>query len=173
MSRPVGVSITGGAQQFTDYAINGPGLINFSGSFGVDIPVGQTSVTVTVTPEFQPASEGAETVVFTVEGSSATATIVDEPVATITATDASAAELGNNTATFVISRAAGASTAYVRPVGVSIDGWGTAVHRLCDQRAGADQLQRQLWRRHPGGADVGDGDGDARFSSRRQKARRR
>ena len=52
-AHPVSVSITGGAQQFTDYAISGPGLINFSGSFGVDIPAGQTSVTVTVTPEFR------------------------------------------------------------------------------------------------------------------------
>ena len=46
------------------------------------MPAGQTSVTVTVTPASDETIEGPETVIFTVEGTSATATIADTPVST-------------------------------------------------------------------------------------------
>ena len=122
--RPVTVTISGTAAAFVDYS-SSSGLGN-GGSFSLTIPAGQTSVTVTVTPNFDPALEGSETVTFTVEGTSATATIADEPAATIAVTDATAAELGADTATFVISRAGGASTAYDRPVTVTISGTAAA-----------------------------------------------
>jgi uncharacterized repeat protein (TIGR01451 family) len=118
--RPVTVTISGTAQPSFDYAASS-GLGN-GASFGVTIPAGQTSLTITVTPFFDPPVEGPETVIFTVEGTSASATIADEPPATIAVTDAAAAELGSETATFVVSRAAGASTAYDRPVTVTIGG---------------------------------------------------
>ena len=41
------------------------------------------AVTVTVTPIFDPAVEGPETVIFTAEGTTATATIADEPAASL------------------------------------------------------------------------------------------
>ena len=123
--RSVTVSTGGTATAFTDYNISSP-LITFStDSFIVGIAAGQASAVVTVTPTFQPAIEGVETVIFTVEGVSATAQIADEPAATIAATDASAAELGD-TATFVVTRGAGSSTAFERPVTVSIGGTATA-----------------------------------------------
>ena len=123
-ARPVQVAMTGTAQNRTDYALSSPALTSdFPFHFAVEIPAGQSSVTVTVTPSFQPEVEGLETVIFTTaEGTTASGEIADEPAATIAATDASGAELGNDPVTFVISRAVGASTAYLRPVQVAMTG---------------------------------------------------
>ena len=117
---PVTVTIGGTASPFSDYG-SSSGIGN-GASFSTTIPAGQSSLTITVTAFFDAGVEGPETVTFTVDGTSATATIVDEPAATIAATDAAAAEAGSDTATFTVSRAAGASTAYDRPATVAIGG---------------------------------------------------
>ena len=130
ISRPIGepttsdrlvtVAIGGTASPFSDYGTSS-GIGN-GASFPVTIPAGQASTPITVTAFFDAIAEGPETVTFTVDGTSVTATITDEPAATIVVTDAAAAELGSDTATFTISRAAGASTAFDRPVTVAIGG---------------------------------------------------
>jgi uncharacterized repeat protein (TIGR01451 family) len=78
--RPVTVAIGGTASPFTDYA-SSSGIGN-GASFGVTIPAGQASMTITVTPFTDGAVEGPETITFTVEGTPATATIADAPVST-------------------------------------------------------------------------------------------
>jgi hypothetical protein len=130
ISRPAGepttsdhavtVTIGGTASPFSDYG-SSSGVGN-GASFSTAIPAGQSSLTIIVTAFFDAAVEGPETVTFTVDGTSATATIADEPAATIAATDAAASEVASDPATFVVSRAAGASTAYDRPVTVAIGG---------------------------------------------------
>ena len=107
---PVTVTIGGTASPFSDYG-SSSGIGN-GASFSTSIPAGQSSIAITVTAFFDAVVEGPETVTFTVDGTSATATIADEPAATIAVTDAAAAELASDTATFTISRAAGASTAF-------------------------------------------------------------
>ena len=119
---------------------------------------GRRRRSLTVTPLFDVALEPLETVVLTAEGTPATATIADEPAATIAATDATAAELGGDTATFTVTR--GGATPYDRDVLVSIGGTaqrhvdyvlGRLRARLRVDGAGAD----------PGRAGVGDPDGHA------------
>ena len=95
--------------------------ISDTGSFfTVRIPTGQTSVTVTVTPIFSDATEGPETATFTIEGSSVTVTLADEPAVTLAAPDAAAAELGPNTATVTFTR--GGPSRYDREVQVAASG---------------------------------------------------
>ena len=55
------------------------------------------------------ADPGARTVILTAEGTSATATITDEPLVTIVATDPTASE-GGDPAVFTLSRGSGATT---------------------------------------------------------------
>ena len=117
---PVTVTIGGTASPFSDYG-SSSGIGN-GASFSTAIPAGQPSLTITLTAFFDAVVEGPETVTFTVDGTSATATIVDEPAATLAATDAAASEVGPDAATFVVSRATGASTAYDRPATVTIGG---------------------------------------------------
>ena len=62
-------TMSGTAAKEADYTLSAPGgVAASSNSFEVTIPAGQTSVTVTVTPVFDPAMEGPETATFTVEG---------------------------------------------------------------------------------------------------------
>ena len=117
--RDVLVSIGGTAQRHVDYVLGGYEL-DFGSTVRVRIPAGQASATLTVTPLFDVALEPLETVVLTAEGTPATATIADEPAATIAATDATAAELGGDTATFIVTR--GGATPDDRDVLVSIGG---------------------------------------------------
>ena len=117
-SHPVTVTISGTAS-LGDYG-SSIGLGN-GASISTAIPAGQSSLTVTVTAFFDAVVEGPETVTFTVDGTSATATIADEPAATIAATNAATSEVGSDPATFTVSRAVGASTC-TRPVTVTIGG---------------------------------------------------
>jgi hypothetical protein len=110
-----------------DYQLAGPALTGAGlDFFSVLIPAGQTSVTLTATPFFNVEVEGLETVTLMVEGTSASGEITDEAPASVTVTDATAAELlapnANNTLTFVVSRGVGASTAYARFVSGSFGG---------------------------------------------------
>ncbi|WP_422923346.1 hypothetical protein [Singulisphaera sp. PoT] len=109
-----------GTAAFNDYT----GLPNFSTLYGtgsVTIPAGQASISLTLTPNADALAEASESAVMSLTASvssgyvlgdaaSATATIADNPsaaappVVTIAATDASAAELGQDTATYTISR---------------------------------------------------------------------
>ncbi len=124
--RPVVVEVGGTA--FNDYSVTGSvPIVPFTGNtFLVTIPAGQSTVTLTVTPTFQPDVEGTETVIYTVEGTSAQGEIFDEPPVAIAVTDAIAAELAapgaENTIRFVVSRTAGAPTSYDRPVIVEVGG---------------------------------------------------
>ena len=140
-SHPVTVTIGGTASPFSDYG-SSIGIGN-GASISTAIPAGQSSLTVTVTAFFDAAVEGPETVTFTVDGTSATATIADEPAATIAATDAAASEVGSDPATFTVSRAAGASTAYDRPVTVTIGGTASPFVGLWQQQR---HRQRRLVR---------------------------
>ena len=128
--RPVIVEVGGTA--VNDYSTTGSvPLVPLNGfQSTLTIPAGQSAVTLTLTPTFQAEVEGTETVIATVEGTSAQGEIFDEPPAAIAVTDAAAAELAapgvENTITFVVSRTAGASTAYDRPLVVELGG--TAVN---------------------------------------------
>ena len=123
-ARVVRVDLTGTATPGTDYAVSSTApLANFGSFFDVTIPAGQASATVLVTPIYEEALEPAETVILTGEGSTAQATIADEPAATITVTDATAAELGPDTATFAVTR--GGAVGYARVVRVDLTGTAT------------------------------------------------
>src|SRR4026208_900182 len=77
-------TITGTAVSGSDYTLSTPGGIFANApAFDVTIPAGQTSITVPLTPIFHAQQEGPETAIFTVEGTSATVTIADEPAVTI------------------------------------------------------------------------------------------
>ena len=103
----VAYNLTGTAGNGTDYSALASSVL---------IPVGQSSVNVTVTPTNDGAPEPSETVILTIAAnalytvgspSAATVTISDNDVATtvnIAATDASAAEAGSATGTFTITR---------------------------------------------------------------------
>jgi hypothetical protein len=102
----VGYNLTGTAGNGTDYSALASTAL---------IPVGQSSVTVTVTPINDGAPESAETVILTIAAnalytvgspSAATVTITDNdlPTVTIEATDDTAAEAGAATGTFTITR---------------------------------------------------------------------
>jgi hypothetical protein len=108
-----------------DYEVTGPII---AGQFGgpqiiVQIAAGEPSATVTVTPMFQPAVEGAETIVVTAEGTSGTITIADEPAAMLTVADATATELGGDPASFTVTR--GGPAGYAREVVVTLGGTAT------------------------------------------------
>ena len=122
LARDVSISVGGSASNNTDYSISSAALLGpaTGGTFDIRIPAGQASATITITPIFSPEVEGSETVILTAEGSSATATIADEPAVSLVATDATAAELGPNLATFVLTRN-GAST-YDRDVRLIVGG---------------------------------------------------
>jgi len=102
-------SVTGSAMAGSDYT-------PFSPAITATIPAGQSSVNLVVTPVQTATPEIDETVIVTlVAGSgynlgtpaSATVTIVDDDVNTvsITATDATAGEAGSNPGSFLLSRA--------------------------------------------------------------------
>ena len=109
----VNFTTTGSATVVTDYAD--------VGWTSVTIPIGQASVTKTVTPVTDVDPDPGETVVVTLTAgsytvgapSAATVTIADAPVlptVTVTATDASASEVGPDPGTFTFTRT-GATTA--------------------------------------------------------------
>ena len=125
LARDVQIAVGGTASNNIDYSISSAALLGSAtgGLFDIRIPIGQTSVTVTITPIFSPEAEGAETVIFSAEESSATVTIADEAAVTIAATDAFASETGPNTATFVVTR--GGAVTYDRDVRVTVDGTAT------------------------------------------------
>jgi hypothetical protein len=117
-------TITGTATNGSDYATIGD---------SVTLAAGENSAFVTVTPLPDELLEGSETVVLTLTGNSnyaigvfnaATITITDsaQPVVTIMASDAVAAETGNDSGTFTITRT-GATTA---PLTVALTVGGTA-----------------------------------------------
>jgi hypothetical protein len=102
----VNYTIGGTATNGTDYQTIGT---------SVTIPAGQASATVTITPIDDALIEGPETVILTLAAdpaytigaqNTATATIADNdfPVVTITATDANAAEQGQDPGTFTVTR---------------------------------------------------------------------
>ena len=120
-------TIGGTAAAVSDYTLSAPGGIPYgASSFQVTIPAGESSVTVTLTPTFDPAVEGPETATFAVEGSApVTVTIADEPPAAIVAEDGLAAELGPDPGTFVVRR--GGAVGYARLVHGTIGGTAGAV----------------------------------------------
>jgi hypothetical protein len=124
------VSLSGAAEADTvvnftvgGSATNGTDYVAFGTS--VTITAGNTSATITVTPNDDSVYEGSETVIvtltngsgYTVGGaSSATVTISENetaPVATVTASDSAAAEAGSDTGTFLISLSGVAQAATV------------------------------------------------------------
>ena len=116
----VPITVGGTATLGTDYLLTSNEPLATAGGVEIRIPVGQTSATITVNPVFNPAVESLENITFTIGASVATATIADEPAATIAAPDADAVELGPNTATVVVTRG-GAST-YDRLVQIVVTG---------------------------------------------------
>ena len=92
-----------------------------TGTTSVTIASGQSALTITVTPIDDSTAELDETVTLSLTSSanyqmgvnkSATVTIRDnEPIVTITAADAAAAETGSNTGTFVVTRMGSTSSA--------------------------------------------------------------
>ena len=120
--RDVQFNISGTAFPASDYDLTSPFLITFTAgnAFTLRVPAGQTTATVTITPVFSAVVEGAETVILSAEGSSATVTIADEPAVTLNATDPDAAELGANTGTVVVTRTG--PTTYDRDISVNISG---------------------------------------------------
>jgi hypothetical protein len=75
-----GTAVFSAAAGSGDYGITSPAIVSIdslSGNFTARIPAGQTSVTVTVTPTSDALVEGSETVIFTAEGTAASATITD------------------------------------------------------------------------------------------------
>ena len=123
--RDVAITIGGTATNTSDYTITSPQLLGAggAGSFTVRIPSGQTTATITITPVFNSAVEGLETVQLSAEGAAAIVNIADEPAVTLAATDAAAAELGADTGTIVVTRT-GPST-YDRDVAITIGGTAT------------------------------------------------
>ena len=114
-------TIGGAAELGTDYVLTAPGGVATTvGTFSLTIPAGEMSVTVTLTPTFDPAQEGTETAIFTLEGSSATVTIADEPAAVAAVGDATASEVGTDTGTFTVTR--GGAATYARVVTGTITG---------------------------------------------------
>jgi hypothetical protein len=118
----VNVTIGGTATNGTDYT---------SIAATATIPAGQPSATVTIAPLDEFVVEGSETVVLTLvedaaydvgAAASATVTIADRPVPTvnITASDATASEVGGNGGTFTLTRSGATSSALT--VDVTIGG---------------------------------------------------
>jgi hypothetical protein len=104
-------TVSGTAKQFTDYSGIGS---------SVDIPAGNTSTTVTLTPSDDLIIEGDETATLTIDANSlytvgtqnsATVTIADndstKPTVKVSATDATASEPGADTGTFTFTRTGG------------------------------------------------------------------
>ena len=123
-------------------------------------------MTVTVTPVFSDAVEGPETATFTIEGSTVNVTIADEPAVTLTAPDASAAELGPNTASLTFTR--GGPATYARDVQVSASGTaGNGPDYTLSSPGRISDGRLVLHGSDPGRADVGDRDADADLRRRR------
>jgi hypothetical protein len=117
----VRVALSGTATLATDFSWS-PGGSNLGGGiYQFNIPSGQASLTVTVTPTQDNLVEGAETVIVTVSPStvdppvynigapnSGTITIADDPpVVTLTVPDNTATEAGRTTGTFALTRSGG------------------------------------------------------------------
>ena len=118
-------AMSGTASEGTDYGTLGT---------SVTIPIGASSVTITLTPTDDAVFEGDETATLTLSASAAytlgaptvgTITISDDdlPVVTLSATDASAAEAGANTGTYTFSRTG--STAVALAVNYTVSGTAT------------------------------------------------
>lgn len=118
---------SGDAINGTDYLAIGP---------NVTIPAGATSVQVTVTPILDANSEGNETVVLTLVGTgnydvgnpgTATITIRDSSVVTISATDPTASEGSPDVGTFTVTRIGGdqaipLNVSFLTPLGTAGNG---------------------------------------------------
>jgi hypothetical protein len=113
-------------------ATNGTDYTTLSGS--VTIAAGSATATVTLTPIDDSAFEGSETAILTISAnaaytvgspSSATVTIADNdlPTVTVTATDATASETAGDTGTFTITRTG--STAAALTVSYAMSGTAT------------------------------------------------
>jgi hypothetical protein len=116
----VNYAVGGNATNGTDYQ---------SIAASVTIANGQSSATVTITPVDDALSEGSESVVLTLSANAAysigtpgaaTVTIADNdlPTVTIVATDAAAAEAGNNTGTFTVNRTGPTTSSLSVSVGI-------------------------------------------------------
>ena len=105
------VQPSGTATNGTDYASVG------GSNFFVTIPANQTTATLTINPLPDNRVEGSETVILTIQPraaytigtpASATVTIADDPpIVTVTATDADAAEAGQDPGVFTFTRTGG------------------------------------------------------------------
>ena len=160
MTRDVTVTITGGTATLAfDYNFfnNSAIVASFPNSFVVRIPAGQISATFTMTAVSDVVLEPAETVVVSAEGTSATATIVDvpPPLVSITATDATAYEAGQDRAAFTIARTG--SIALPLDVTVAVIG-GTATlgadYDFFDNGAIVQHLPTSVVARIPAGASM-------------------
>ncbi|MBI4392993.1 MAG: DUF1697 domain-containing protein [Euryarchaeota archaeon] len=126
----INFTLGGSASNPADYILSGNATLTTA-----IIPIGASSVNVTVTPVDDSAFEPAETVVLTLGTGSYTigspdndtVTIADNdgPVVTVTASDASASETGPGTGTFMVART-GATTSALT-VGFAITGTATNV----------------------------------------------
>jgi hypothetical protein len=133
-TRDVVVTFTGTATLDDDYTVTGAAIVDSGAtSVTVRIPVGETAVTLTVTPIGDltqwAAAEGPEEVVATAEGSEARVTIADEPLVILTAPDAEAAEGGGDPGTLTVTRGMDASLGFDRDTTVTFaaTGAGTAI----------------------------------------------
>ena len=160
VARDVTVTITGGTATLAfDYNFfnNSAIVASFPNSFVVRIPAGQISATFTMTAVSDVVLEPAETVVVSAEGTSATATIVDvpPPLVSITATDATAYEAGQDRAAFTIARTG--SIALPLDVTVAVIG-GTATlgadYDFFDNGAIVQHLPTSVVARIPAGASM-------------------
>ena len=156
LARDVSITVGGTASNTIDYSVSSTALLGpaTGGVFDIRIPAGQASATITVTPIFNPEVEGPETVILTAEGSSATATIADEAIVTLAATDAAAAELGPNTATFVVTR--GGAVTYDRDVRISVGGTASnnIDYSIAQRRTPRSRDRRDIRHPDPGRAGV-------------------
>ena len=120
------VALSGSAVELADYAAIQPGNV---------IPIGQSSIDITITPFADNQAEGDETVTLTLQPNAsydigapgaATVTIADDPaVVTAIASDADAAEAGADPGTITLTRAGGDLTA---PLTVAVTFSGAATN---------------------------------------------
>ncbi|MFO7691393.1 MAG: Calx-beta domain-containing protein [Cryobacterium sp.] len=117
----VRLALSGTATFSTDFSWSPGGSFAGGAIYQFNIPAGQESLTVTVTPTQDNLVEGAESIVLDLSPSGATPaaytigtpnsgtiTIADDPpVLTLTVTDNTATEAGQTTGTFVLARSGG------------------------------------------------------------------
>ena len=117
----VRVALSGTATLSTDFNWSPGGSFTGGVIYQFNIPAGQASLTVTVTPTLDNLVEGAETMIVTLSPSavdppvysigapnSGTINIADDPpVVTLAVTDNTATEAGQTTGTFVLTRSGG------------------------------------------------------------------